>query len=139
MNLGAAASFSVLAGAAVTNVGATHLSGDLGVSPGTAITGFPAGTLDGATHANDEDARQAHSDLMTAYNNAKSRTQADSVAAELGGQRLTAGVYHSDAAFGLTGTLTLDGKGDPNAVFIFQTDAELTTAATSIIKLVDGA
>ena len=141
VNLGAAGTYSVLAGTAVT-IPNTELSGDLGVSPGTEITGTPSGTFNGTKHVNDDHARQAQLHLLAAYDDARDRTptrKLDAAGAQLGEQTFTAGVYHSDAAFGLTGALTLDGQGDPNAVFIFQTDAALNTAAASIVNLTNGA
>ena len=142
MNLGAAASFSVLAGDAVTIGAGATISGNVGVSPGTAVTIDAGATISGEVHKNDTKAIQAQSDLLAAYDDARARTptrELDAAGAELGKQELTAGVYHSTAAFGLTGTLTLNGQGDPNAVFIFQTPAALTTAEASIVKLINGA
>src|SRR3990170_4392185 len=78
--LGTAASYSVLAGSAVTNTGATTPQGDLGVSPGTAVSGFPPGLVGGVQHIADGPALQAQNDLTTAYNNAAGQTPTTSVA-----------------------------------------------------------
>ncbi|MEO6858729.1 MAG: ice-binding family protein [Solirubrobacteraceae bacterium] len=139
VGLGTADSFAVLAGSTVTNTGPSTVNGDLGVSPGAAVTGFPPGTVNGTIHAVDAVATQAQSDLTTAYNDAAGRTPAVTVSGDLGGQTLTAGVYKSASSLGLTGTLTLNAQGDPNAVFIFQAGSTLTTASGSHVNLINGA
>jgi uncharacterized repeat protein (TIGR01451 family) len=138
--LGTAANFAVLAGSTVTNTGPTTINGDLGLSPGTSVTGFPPGRVNGALHVADSVAVQAKADLTAAYNNAAGRPVTATVPVELGGTTLTPGVYHSAAGtFGITGTLTLDAQGDPNAVFIFQAASTLITAASSNVTLINGA
>jgi hypothetical protein len=137
--LGTAEPFAVLAGSTVTNTGPTVVNGDLGLSPGTAVTGFPPGTVNGAQHVTDAVAAQAQTDLTTAYNDAAAQAQTGAVSADLGGQRLAPGVYRSASSLGLTGALTLDGQGDANAVFIFQAGSTLTTASASSVNLVNGA
>jgi Ice-binding-like len=137
--LGSAGSFSVLAGVGVVNTGVTSLSGDLGVSPGSSIVGFPPGTVSGTVHAGDAAAAQAQTDLAAAYHDAAARTADSQFAGDLNGRTFHAGVYHTSAALALTGTVTLDAQGDPNAVFIFQVDAALNTAAGSVVNLVNGA
>jgi hypothetical protein len=139
VGLGTADSFAVLAGSTVTNTGPSTINGDLGVSPGTAVTGFPPGTVHGTIHAADAVAGQAQTDLTTAYNDAAGRTPAATVSGDLGGQTLTAGVYKSASSLGLTGALTLDAQGNPNAVFIFQAGSTLTTASGSHVNLINGA
>jgi len=139
VNLGTAAGFAVLAGSTVTNTGPTVVNGDLGLSPGTAVTGFPPGTVDGTVHAADAAAAQAQADLTTAYNDAAGRTPTALVAGDLGGMTLTPGVYRSSSSLGITGTLTLDGQGDPNAVFIIQMGSTLTTASGSVVRLINRA
>jgi hypothetical protein len=109
VNLGTAAAFGVLAGSTVTNTGPTVVNGDVGLSPGTAVTGFPPGTVVGTIHAADAVAAQAQIDLTAAYNDAASRGPAAVVSGDLGGQTLIPGVYHSTSSLGITGTLTLDG------------------------------
>ncbi|WP_306905309.1 ice-binding family protein [Arthrobacter pascens] len=139
VGLGAAGNFSVLGASTVTNTGPTNLGGDLGVSPGTAITGFPPGTLQGTTHSADVQSGAAHADLQAAYNDAAGRTPTEAVAGDLVGRTLNAGVYNSASSLALSGTLTLDAQGDPEAVFIFQMGSTLTTASASHVKLINGA
>jgi len=138
VNLATAASYSVLGGQSVTNTGPSTLAADLGVSPGTAITGFPPGTVGGAVHAADAPASQAQSDLTIAYNSAAGRAASASVAGDLVGRRLLPGVYHSTSTLALTGTVTLDAQGDPSAVFIFQVASALTTFSASHVSTVNG-
>jgi hypothetical protein len=137
-SLGSAQSFAVLGGTTVTNTGPTTLTGDLGVSPGSAITGLGSITLSGATHAADAVALQAQNDVTTAYNALASAPCTQSftgTAVEVGGQTLTPGVYCYSSSAQLTGTLTLNGGG----VFIFKTVSTLTTAAGSSVALIGGA
>ncbi|MDP9259575.1 MAG: ice-binding family protein [Actinomycetota bacterium] len=137
--LGTAEPFAVLAGSTVTNTGPTVLNGDLGLSPGTSVTGFPPGTVNGSQHVTDAVASQAQTDLTTAYNDAAAQAPTGTVSADLGGQRLAPGVYRSASSLGLTGALTLDAQGNANAVFIFQAGSTLTTASASSVNLVNGA
>jgi hypothetical protein len=137
--LGTAEPFAVLAGSTVTNTGPSVVNGDLGLSPGTSVTGFPPGTVNGTQHVTDAVAAQAQIDLTTAYNNAAAQAPTGTVSADLGGQRLTPGVYRSASSLGLTGALTLDAQGNANAVFIFQAGSTLTTASASSVNLVNGA
>jgi len=138
VSLGTAGNFSVLAGSTVTNTGPTTLAQSLGVHPGTAATGFPPGQVGGETHLGDAVALQAKSDLTTAYNDAAGRTPFTSLPAELGGATLTPGVYRIGAAQ-VTGQLTLDSQGDPQAVFIFQIASTLITASNSSVVFINGA
>ena len=139
VGLGTAASYAIVAGSTITNTGPSVISGDVGLSPGSAVTGFPPGTVNnGTVHTADAAALQAQADVTTAYNDAASRTPAAAVTADLGGQTLLAGVY-AGATLGLTGTLTLDAQGDPNAVFVFQTASTLITASSSTVALINGA
>jgi hypothetical protein len=103
------------------------------------VTGFPPGTLNGTEYAANATAAQAELDLTTAYNDAAGRTPATSVPANLGGLTLTAGVYKNASALGLTGALTLNAQGNPNAVFIFQAGSTLITASGSAVNLINGA
>ena len=139
VGLGRAGSFAVLAGSTVSNTGPSVISGDLGVSPGTAVTGFPPGTVsNGTVHAADAVAAQAQADLTTAYDDAAGRAPTATVTADLGGQTLVSGVYRG-GALGLTGTLSLDAEGDPTAVFIFQAASTVITASGSRVLLLNGA
>lgn len=140
-NLGTAADFAVLAGSTVTNTGATTLYGSLGVSPGSAVTGFPPAIVvaPGGTFIADAVAVQAQIDLATAYNAAASRpTTADLTGQNLGGLTLTPGVYNFASAAQLNGTLTLNSLGNPNAVFIFNIGSTLTTGSSSSINVIGG-
>jgi type VI secretion system secreted protein VgrG len=136
VGLGTAGGFAILASSTITNIGATTITGDVGLSPGTSVTGFETVTLNGTQHVADAPALQAQNALTTAYNDASGRTPVTTIAAQLGGQVLVAGVYASqDGAFLLTGTLTLNGENNPNAVFIFQAASTLTTASGSSVVL----
>lgn len=139
VGLGTAASYVVLGGQTVTNTGPSVLHGDLGVSPGSANTGFPPGIVLGATHAGDAAAGQAQSDLTIAYDNAAGRAPTASKAGDLVGQTLPGGVYKSTGPLALSGTLTLDGQHNPDSVFIFQIASTLITASASRVSLVNGA
>jgi ice-binding like protein/Big-like domain-containing protein len=136
--LGRDTSFAVLAGSTITNTGPTSITGDLGLSPGTSVTGFPPGVVNGATHVADAVSVQAKSDLTTAYNTAAAQPCTSTLTGDLGGRRLTPGVYCYPSAAVLTGTLTLDGGGDPNALFLFKVGSTLTTATSSRVTLVNG-
>ena len=140
VNLGSAGTFTALAGSTVTNTGPTIVNGDVGVSPGSAVTGFPPGSVvGGAIHAADGPAALAQGDLTTAYNDAAGRATPVIVAGDLGGQTLPAGLYKSTSSLGITGVVTLDGGGNPNSVFIFQIASALTTASGSQVVLIGGA
>jgi len=141
IDLGAADSFAVLAGTTVTSAGVSTITGDLGVSPGTAVTGFGPGigTVSGAIHANDSVAAQAHADLATAYAVAVARTPDRPAVGALDGLKLGPGVHASGSTLTLAGTLTLDAGGDPGAVFILQAGSTLGTAAGSQVSLTGGA
>lgn len=143
VDLATASPFVVLGGTTVTNEGPSVLNGDLGVSPGTALTGFGApAVVNGATHENDAVAAQAQLDLTNAYNVAAGQPVApadDLSGTDLGNRVLTAGTYRYNAGALLTGPLTLDAQGDPDAEFVFQIGAELTTATASSVVLVNGA
>jgi hypothetical protein len=130
--------FSVLAGG-VVGTGVTTISGDVGVSPGSSMTGFPPGTIGGFFHGGDTNAANAQTALGSAIDELAALTPTVEFAGDLNGRTFYPGVHHSTAAMELTGTLTLDGEGDPNAVFIFQVDAALNTAEGSIVSLVNGA
>lgn len=150
VELGTTSTFAVLAGSAITNNGATTINGDaggdVGLSPDTAITGFASNVaianhviMSGTQYIADGVASQAKTDLTAAYNDAAGRTPATAITADLGGTTLTSGVYKSESSIAVTGTLTLDAQGNPEAVFIFQAGSTLTTAAGSHIELINGA
>jgi uncharacterized repeat protein (TIGR01451 family) len=143
--LGAAQSFAVLGASTVTNTGASAIVGNVGVSPGTAITGFPPGIITGgALQAGNSLAAQAHADLVTAYGEIAGEVSPpanDLTGTNLGGLTLAPGVYHFDTSASLAEatTLTLNANGDPNARFDFQIGTTLITGSTSAIKLINGA
>lgn len=137
--LGTAGSFSVLGGQSVTNTGPSVLSGDLGVWPGSDLSGFGPATVLGAVHQTDAVALQAQSDVTTAYNNAAGQAVDGSLPPDAGGLTLVGGVYNASSALGLTGPLTLDAQGNPDTVWVFQVGSELTTASASSVVLVNGA
>ncbi len=138
VGLGTAGSFAVLAGSGITNTGPTTITGDVGTFPTTSQTGFSSVTLNGTNHAGDAVTQGAKDDLVTAYNDAAGRGPATSVPVELGGTTKLPGVYTSPT-FGLTGTLTLDGLGDPNSEFVFQAGSTLITASNSTVLFINGA
>ena len=137
--LGTASTYAALGGTSIANTGATTLQGDVGVYPGTTISGFPPGTLDGTSHRGDAAAARAQADLLAAYNDAASRASTAAISGDLAGQTLTPGVYSSTAALTVSTSLTLDGQQDPNAIFIIQVNAAFSTAASSTIILTNGA
>ncbi|MDO9407915.1 ice-binding family protein [Patulibacter sp.] len=139
VGLGTADGFGVLGGSTVTNTGPSIITGDLGVAPGTAVTGFPPGTVNGVVHANDAVAQQAKSDLVTAYDDAAGRSTTSTITSDLAGRTLVAGVYTASTTMGLTGDLTLDAKGDPTAVFVFQAGSALNVSSGSRVRLTGGA
>jgi hypothetical protein len=135
--LGTADSFAVLGGSSVTNTGPSVISGDLGVSPSPAVSGFPPATVTaGAVHAADAVALQAKGDLVTAYNDAAGRSSTATISADLAGSTLTPGVYTSASSLGLSGALTLDARGDPNATFVFQAGSTLIAGPGSRVLLI---
>jgi hypothetical protein len=138
VKLGLAERFAILATAGITNIGATSITGDVGTYP-TSETGFDSVSLNGTNHAGNATTQGAQNDLTTAYNDAAGRTPVSTVGTQLGGTIETPGVYGSDAEpFQITGNLTLDAGGDPNAVFIFKMASTLTTAVNSQVILSNG-
>ncbi len=139
VGLGAAGSYVVLAGTTVTNTGPSTVQGSLGVSPGSEVTGFPPGVVsNGSIHAADAEALNAQAAVTTAFNDAAGRSSTGAISADLAGMTLIPGVY-TGGALQLSGTLTLDGKGDPNAVFVFQAASTLVTGSSSSVSLTGGA
>ncbi|WP_222193158.1 ice-binding family protein [Modestobacter italicus] len=137
--LGTAGDFAVLAGAGITNTGPTTITGDIGTFPTTTVTGDASIVLNGTDHAGDAVTQGAKSDLVTAYDDAAGQGPPTAVAADLAGLSLTAGVYNSASSLGLSGQLTLDAAGDPDAVFVFQAGSTLTTGSGSSVVLLNGA
>lgn len=145
VDLGAASTYAVLSGASVGNtvsaVGAPHttLRGSLGVKANTQPTGFPPGVVTGAVNVGNAAAVQAHADLVAAYGNVAGRTGGAALAGALAGATISPGLYTIAAAVSNTATVTLDGGGDPNAVFVFQVNGALAMAAGSHVVLINGA
>jgi len=145
--LATAGNFVVLGGSTVTNTGLTVVSGgDLGVSPGSAVTGFfivdggPGVMNGGAIHAGDATAATAQSDLTIAYNDAAGRTtNAITVSGDLTGLTLAPGLYKSTSSLAISGALTLSALGNPNATWIIQMASTLTTGPGSQVILSGGA
>ncbi|OFX83957.1 MAG: hypothetical protein A2W99_03615 [Bacteroidetes bacterium GWF2_33_16] len=140
--LGDAANFAILAGSEVTNTGATVITGDIGLSPGTSIGGFPPGILNGTQHISDPIADQAKLDIIDAYNNVAARTCTDVVtlSGNIGGLTLTPGLYFSTSSLAISsGDLTFDAQGNANAVFIIQIASTLTTTSGRKVILSGGA
>ena len=141
--LNSAGTFAVLAGSTVTNTGASVISGNVGVSAGSAVTGFPPGAvINGSIHAADGTAATAQNDLTTAFVDAAGRPcpGGNALPGDIGGRTLLPGVYCATSSLGVTGTLTLNGNGSSGAVFIIQVGTALTTATgNSTVNLINGA
>ena len=139
VNLGGSQAFAILAGTGITNTGPTKITGNIGTFPTTSITGAGSITLTGTNHAGDSVTQLAKNSLVTAYNNAAAEGPATAIPADLAGRTLKAGIYNSASSIGLSGTLTLDGAGDPNSLFVFQAGSKLTTSSGSVVRFINGA
>ncbi|MFI7642183.1 ice-binding family protein [Nonomuraea sp. NPDC049400] len=140
VELGQADDCAAMAGEEITNRDLTTIIGDLAVSPGTELIGFPPGEVQGEIYLGDSEATEMKEDAVAAYREAEERPANSVIPPELGGRTLLPGVYEStDGTFRINGTLTLDARGEPDAVFIFQAESLLTTARVSNIDLVNGA
>ncbi|MDX1996638.1 MAG: IPTL-CTERM sorting domain-containing protein, partial [Thermoanaerobaculia bacterium] len=134
-------SFGVLGGSTVTNSGASIITGELGVSPGTSVTGFPPGLVvpPGTIHSADAVADQAQLNLTSTYDAiVASPTIVALTGMDLGGLTLPPGIYEFASSAQLTGTLTLDAQGNPDAVFLFKVGSTLTTATGASVVLING-
>jgi hypothetical protein len=139
--LGTSAGFAVLAGTAITNTGTTTITGDIGSYPTDAISGTGTMVLTGTNHGNDGVSQGAQTDVIAAYDDLEAAGPSTLIAAGQlgGGETLTPGVYNSGSQIQLDGSLTLDGGGNPDAVFIFQAGSSLTTGSGSSVTLTNGA
>jgi ice-binding like protein len=138
--LGGAQSFAVLGASTVTNTGPSVITGDVGLSPGTSITGFPPGAISlGTTHAADAVALAAQNSNTNAYNLLAGQIcTMDLSGQNLGGLVLIPGVYCFTSSAQLTGALTLNAQGNANSVFVFKTGSTLTTASNSTVSVING-
>lgn len=138
IGLGSADSFAVLGASAVTNTGSTVLTGNLGLSPGSSVTGFPPGTVNGTIYINDGVAAQAQADSLTWYNFLSAMPSTGNLTGQdLGGLAITPGVYSFSSSAQLTGPLTLDFGGLNDANIVFQIGSTLTTASASSINVIN--
>jgi hypothetical protein len=141
VNLRSAQSFAILAGATLTSTGQSEITGNVGIFPGSAMTGFPPGIIHGQLHVAGPVAGQAESDLKAAYNDAASRTNNPvTVSGNLGGRTLVPGLYKSTSSLAISsGDLTLDAQGKTGAVFIFQMGSSFTMTTGRRIVMTNGA
>ncbi|TVY81080.1 hypothetical protein LSUE1_G003170 [Lachnellula suecica] len=141
ISMGLASTFGAIAHTTLTSTGNTHVEGDCGTCPGTAITGFPPGVCTGTTSAGGTAACNAEAACLTAYNAARAAGPTTALAsADLGGLSLPPGVYTFPTSGGtLTGILTLNGTGNPNGQFIFLMATTLDVAAAAQVNLIGGA
>ncbi|MGG7104780.1 ice-binding family protein [Rhodococcus sp. 24CO] len=138
VGLGTAQPFAVLAGAGITNTGPTTLGGDIGTYPTPTITGVSDLTITGTNHGGDAVSQGAKPDVLTAYNTLAGQGPTQPTGADLTGRTLVSGVYNSGSSIALSGTVTLDAQGDPNAVFVFQAGSTLITSSSSTVALING-
>ncbi len=126
--------FGVLGASTVTNTGNTVIDGDLGVYPGTSITGFPPGIVNGTIYDGDAVAMQAQTDALAAYNFLQGLSSNENLTGQnLGGLELTPGVYSFNSSAQLTGALTINWEGLSNQSVVFQIGSTLTTASASMV------
>lgn len=142
VTLGTTSSFAVLAGSSVSSTGSTVITGDLGLSPGSSVSGFPPGIINGTLRINDPFVDQAKLDLTAMYNNLAGRTCTDQVtlSGNIGGLTLTPGLYKSTSSLSISsGDLTFDARGNSNAIFIIQIASTFTTTSGRKVILSGGA
>jgi len=142
VDLGGAGDFAILAGSAITSTGATNITGDIGLSPGSSIGGFPPGILVGSTEINTNLATQGKLDLTAAYNDAAGRTSTDIVtlSGNIGGLTLTPGLYKTTSSLAISSDdLTFDAEGRSSSVFIIQIASSFTTTSGRKVFLKGGA
>ncbi|WP_066838465.1 ice-binding family protein [Rufibacter ruber] len=138
--LGKATPFTVLAKTGINSIGDTKINGNVGVSPGTVFTGFPQGVINGSTEINTSASQGAMADLSASYHQISALAPTYQMAGqELGGKTLKPGIYRVDNHTQINGTLTLDNNGNPNAVFIFQINGDLTVGSNARISFLETA
>jgi len=140
--LGTAVTYGVIATSTITNTGTTTITGNLALFPGTSVTGSP--TVTGTSNITNSAAAQAVTDATTAFNTGNALPGATVLSAssyELAGTTLSPGLYKigSSADISVGGTVTLNGGGNPNAVFIFQIGSTFTANTSSTVSLTNGA
>jgi hypothetical protein len=137
--LGAAAPNGIMAGLSVTCITGGIINADVSISPGSTVTGYPPCSITGVQHLADAVALNGQNDLTTAYNTLQGLPcpPANAIVGDLGGTTMAAGVYCTAIGIGITGVLTLDGGGDPNANFVFQAGSSIVTAGN--VVLINGA
>jgi hypothetical protein len=131
--------FAVLGASTVTSAGLTVLNGDLGLSPGTSITGFPPGIVNGSIDAGNPVAAQAQMDMTGAYNHIVAMKNPTLLPADIGGTTIVPGLYNAPVTLGITGTVTLDGQNHADSYFVFQIPSTLTTSVNSSVTLTNKA
>lgn len=142
LNLASAVTFGALSSSTLTNTGPTTVNGDIGLFPGTSITGFPPGTFEGVEHLTDPTAAQAEIDALAAYTAGQALPGGTTIVAGTygNGTTVTPGIYTATSSLNFTGgTVTLDAQGNPNASWVFQINSTLVTAAATTLRLVNGA
>jgi len=137
--MGTGAQYAILAGSTVTNNGASTVTGSIGVNPGTEIAGTPINQIEGEIHAGDAPGLVAQNNIITAYNNLMNHIGSiDYTGKELGGITLGPGVYKFNSSCAITsGTLTLDGQGNPLAQWIFQIGSTITTGLKTNVNMIN--
>jgi type VI secretion system secreted protein VgrG len=137
-DLGTARGYALVANTTITNTGATLVDGNLALV-GPSVTGFGPGVITGRSDIGNAAASNAEADVLAAHHDATGAAPVTEMAGDLGGQTLLPGVYHFGVAATLHGTLTLDGDGKTNPLFIFQIGTTLTTGTGARVVLTHGA
>jgi len=134
-------SFGALAHSTLTNTGNTVITGDLGLYPGTSVTGFPPGLVSGAEHITDGAAAAGQDAALAQFTSGNALPGGTTIAggAYANGADIGPGVYKATSSLALSGTITLDGYGDPNATWYFQIGSTLVSASSTVVQLANGA